>query len=505
MSAPAARGSGPPSARRRAGRPPPFVPLLLLLAAAQDPRCGRAEEKREAPAASPVAETLPAHRAARRERLRAALGERYALLFGQPLTDSLYLPQEGGFLYLSGVEDAGAALFVAGERALPLLPDAPAKPESAPPPEPSNPPPPPEAPSPNGEPAATAPGAAAPPEAASREILFLRDGGEWYVRFHGPRFLPRPGTEAALGVERVRKAPPDPDAYAGWLARALPPKARLAMPAYASADHAHTRDLRARVAAALARARPDVAVEDLAPALAALRAVKDPAEVEFLRRAARVTAEAVREALPLLRDGGSEADLEGAILHGMRRRGARPAFTFVVGAGVNGATPHYFRNESRLRAGDLVVLDVGASVERYAADVTRCFPVGGRFSPRQREIYELVLRAQEAAIAAVRPGGSFQEVDAAARKIIAAQGFAKHFIHGTSHHVGLDVHDPGPATLAEGMVLTVEPGIYLPDEGFGVRIEDMVLVTRDGGERLSPDLPRTVEEVEALLAPGGPR
>jgi Xaa-Pro aminopeptidase len=472
----------------RPSRAPPRRAALLLLAALS--ALFAASPAGADPDRAALERTLAEARRARRERLRATLGDGYALLFGQPLTDALQPPQEGCFLYLTGVEDAEAVLFLAGDRA---APPADERAGADRPPEPGAPPAP-------GAPTDPPPAAPAPEAPGPRETLFLRDGGEWYARFHGPRWRPVPESAAALGVARVRAAPPSFEGYVSWLSRSLPRDARLLLPAYAGPDHATVRELRARLADALRKSRPDLRIGDLAPAIVAMRAVKEPIEISFLRRAAGITAEAVLDTLPLLRPGGSEAEVDGALLHGMRRRGARSAFTFVVAAGRNGATPHYFRNESPLEENDLLVLDVGAAVERYAADITRTFPVRGVFSARQREIYELVLRAQQAAIDVVRPGASFHDVDGAARKVITAAGLGRHFIHGTSHHVGLDVHDPGPTTLETGMVITVEPGIYLPDEGFGVRIEDMLLVTESGHDLLSGTLPRSVAGVEALLA-----
>jgi Xaa-Pro aminopeptidase len=157
-----------------------------------------------------------------------------------------------------------------------------------------------------------------------------------------------------------------------------------------------------------------------------------------------------------------------------------------------------------MRPGELIVVDIGAEYSGYAADVTRTYPVSGRFTERQREIYQIVLDAQKAALERVMPGvpiGGRVGVHAAARDYIAARGYGDYFIHGTSHYLGLYVHDVGDTSrpLEPGMVLTVEPGIYLPEENLGVRIEDDVLVTRDGYRMLS-DFPREIDQIEALMA-----
>jgi Xaa-Pro aminopeptidase len=157
-------------------------------------------------------------------------------------------------------------------------------------------------------------------------------------------------------------------------------------------------------------------------------------------------------------------------------------------------------------AGEVLLMDVGAECGMYAADITRTVPVNGKFSARQREIYEIVLAAQRAAIAAVRPGMTLAKTGEKslykiAYDVIEAKGYGKYFTHGLGHHIGLEVHDPGPpeTPLEAGMVITIEPGIYIPEESLGVRIEDMVLVTPTGGELLSKALPREPEAVEKAM------
>jgi Xaa-Pro aminopeptidase len=190
------------------------------------------------------------------------------------------------------------------------------------------------------------------------------------------------------------------------------------------------------------------------------------------------------------------------------------AYAPIVGAGFNSTVLHYDSLEARIQDGDIVVLDVACAQDGYAADITRTLPAGGRFTPRQREIYNIVLGAQEAALAALKPGMTIvgtgpNNLNAIARDYIDSHGkdregrsLGRYFIHGLSHPVGLNVHDPGDITrpLAPGMVITVEPGIYIPDEKLGVRIEDVVLVTETGAKLLSARLPRKAEDVEAVMA-----
>ncbi len=436
--------------------PPRAPPLrtrlaLLLLAAA-------------AVAGPSAPEGAIAARAARRARLAERLKADYALVLGQPLTDVLQPPQEGHFLYLTGVEDPEAALLLAGAEAPEIALRSGAE------------------------------------TVKVREALFLLEAGDGFARFYGQRYRVGAEAERALGTAATRPTPRGGEALGKELALLLPEKARLHVPAYAGRDTAAIRELKGEALRALRAARPDVTFEDLHPTLMLMRATKEPCEVLAMRRAIAVTLEAFREALTDIRPGSTEAAVDGALLKGIRRRGALPAYTFVVASGANGTIPHHFRNDGPLAAGDLVVIDAGGSIDRYAADITRTFPVSGRFTPRQREVYEAVLRAQLAGIQAVKPGVTLQQVDAAARAVLKETGLDRYFIHGTCHHVGLDVHDPGPPLLAPGMTITVEPGVYIPEESLGVRIEDIVLVTEDGAEVLSGGFPKAPDEIERLLA-----
>ena len=228
---------------------------------------------------------------------------------------------------------------------------------------------------------------------------------------------------------------------------------------------------------------------------------KEPLEIAHLQRAIDITIEAFAAAARAVHEGGSEPAVESALTGFIRRRGARPAFPFVVGSGRDAARPHYFRNANPLAASSLLVIDAGAAFQRYAADLTRTYPVAGKFNKRQRAVYAAVLEAQKAAIAVVRPGSSFEAIDRAARTVIKKHGLGAHFIHGTCHHVGLDVHDPGPSkNLKVGMTITVEPGVYILKEKLGVRIEDIVVITPDGCRVMSATLPKEPDAVERFLA-----
>jgi Xaa-Pro aminopeptidase len=252
-------------------------------------------------------------------------------------------------------------------------------------------------------------------------------------------------------------------------------------------------------------------IADVGKALAELRVVKDSVEIARLRRAIDITAAAQREAMRTAEPGMYEYELEAVVEYVFRLQGAeRVGFPTIVGSGPNSVILHHDRNRRRTEAGDLVVIDAGAEYGYYTADVTRTFPVSGKFTPRQRDIYELVLATQKAVIAAIRPGTTIWQLEGIARRHMRenSNGLCgdatcdRYFLHGLSHWLGMNVHDVGNYTrpLEPGMVLTIEPGIYLADEGLGVRIEDDVLVTASGHEVLSVAAPKLVSEVEALMA-----
>jgi Xaa-Pro aminopeptidase len=211
------------------------------------------------------------------------------------------------------------------------------------------------------------------------------------------------------------------------------------------------------------------------------------------------------------RAGIWEYELEATIEYTFRRLGAeRVGFPTIVASGPNAVTLHYDKNRRQVRAGELVVEDVGAEFGYYTADVTRTIPASGRFSPRQRALYDLVLSTQQTAIDSVRPGTTLLSLNRIAQTymrdhsadLCGSETCLPYFIHGLSHWLGMDVHDVGSlgSRLEPGMVLTVEPGIYLPAEGLGIRIEDDVLVTADGHEVLSRTAPRTTGEIEEIMA-----
>ncbi len=237
---------------------------------------------------------------------------------------------------------------------------------------------------------------------------------------------------------------------------------------------------------------PGATITDLSHLVPAMRAVKSSAEVALMQRAADITASGFAAALRAARAGHTEFDVQEAVEHAYKSAGAREtAYRTIAGSGFNATVLHYHANKSPIAPGELLVLDSGASFGGYAADVTRTFAVSGRFSARQQVVYDTVLKAQIAAIKAARVGATMSDVDGAARKVIVAAGFGDFFIHGIGHHLGLEVHDADPATpLEAGMVITIEPGIYIPEESLGVRIEDDILITRGAPKVLTAAIPK---------------
>ncbi len=268
-----------------------------------------------------------------------------------------------------------------------------------------------------------------------------------------------------------------------------------------------------RFAAALRERLPSFAVRDLSPILAELRLRKGDGELALLRKAVAATMAGMRAAARVIGPGVLEGAVEGEAFAAVRAAGAEGwAFPPIIGAGRAGCVLHYDANRGVLADGELVVVDIGARWGYYCGDLTRTFPVSGRFSPRQQELYEAVLRAYDAAVAVLRPGATLAELRKAAFAALQAsevrgeggRALGEFFIHGIGHFLGLEAHDAGGEgpVLEPGMVVTVEPGVYLPAEGIGIRIEDDWVVTASGAECLSVELPREAALVAAMVGVG---
>ena len=273
----------------------------------------------------------------------------------------------------------------------------------------------------------------------------------------------------------------------------------------------------------------------LDPLLHELRLLKSPQEIKLMEQAAKISAEGHKRAMAACRPGVYEYELEAELLYAFKKNGSlAPAYTSIVASGNNACVLHYNDNNAQIKEGDLVLIDAGCEYEYYASDITRTFPASGKFIPEQKAIYELVLKAHEAAVAAVQPGAPWDAPHNASVKVI-TQGLIKlgllkgtpaklikteaykdFYMHRVGHWIGMDVHDVGDykidddwRLLEPGMVTTIEPGIYIaPDNkkvakkwrGIGVRIEDDVLVTKKGNRILSTGIPRTVSEIESFMA-----
>jgi Xaa-Pro aminopeptidase len=248
-----------------------------------------------------------------------------------------------------------------------------------------------------------------------------------------------------------------------------------------------------------------LSIEDRVDLLPSMRAVKSERELALMQRAADATALGYAAVLKMLRPGVRERDVQRALEDGFASGGAEEtAYNSIVGSGLNATVLHYNANTGACAEGELLVIDAGASFRGYACDVTRTYPVSGRFTPEQRELYTVVLRAQEAAIAAAKPGAFMHEVDRAARDVIARAGLEDFYIHGIGHQLGLEVHDITPdGPLREGMVITIEPGVYLPEKKMGCRIEDDIVVRASGPVNLTRAIAKDPDEIERLMGARG--
>jgi Xaa-Pro aminopeptidase len=251
---------------------------------------------------------------------------------------------------------------------------------------------------------------------------------------------------------------------------------------------------------------PHLLIKDLSPKLAKMRLIKSREEMELLQRAIDITSTAQREAMKSVEPGMYEYEIKAVIEYVYQKKGATGwGFPSIVGSGPNSCILHYEKCTRKMEPGDMLVMDIGAEYENYSADITRTIPVSGKFNQRQRDIYSIVLEANKRAIAAVKPGATLKDIDKVARDYIKSKRYGKYFIHGTSHWLGMNVHDVGDhdVKFKSGMVITVEPGIYIPEEDLGVRIEDDVVITEQGHKVLSSSVPKEITAIEKLMKEEG--
>jgi Xaa-Pro aminopeptidase len=263
-------------------------------------------------------------------------------------------------------------------------------------------------------------------------------------------------------------------------------------------------------------------LERVAPLMHQLRAIKLPQEVELINRAIHITDQMFRRLLRFVKPGVWEYEIEAEMMHEfLRHRSRGAAYTPIIASGANACVLHYIDNSQLCQDGDLLLLDLGAEYANYNADMTRSIPVNGRFTSRQRAVYEAVLRVMKAATQMLRPGNLWDEYHLEVGKImeseliglglldrteVAKQNpdaplYKKYFMHGTSHFLGLDVHDVGNKyrRFEPGMVFTCEPGIYIREEGLGIRLENNILITEEGNLDLMAQIPLEAEEIEELM------
>jgi Xaa-Pro aminopeptidase len=487
------------------------LPALLFACApapgtAPAPTAAPAWEIPALPGAQPIS---AAEYAERRAGLAAAMGDGVLLVMGSPAPAADYLPyeQRANFRYLTGITESDAVLVIEKR---------------------------------GGQ---------------VEERLFVRPRDPAYETWEG-RLLGTDGARALTGIAAAERG----ELIADLDAR-LERHQRLYLLGRVSDEPPVDRalDPEGQVARNLLERHPHLQAADLTAAITALRAEKSETEIDLLRRAIYITVLAHREAARAIEPGMNEFEIQSLIEYTFRRNGAEgPAFASIVGSGPNSTTLHYREADRFMRDGDVLLIDIGASYRGYAADVTRTYPVNGRWSERQREIYSIVLDAQKAAEARLRPGATWQQLNAAADEVIATRlaelglidapdatyrcesprfgnvcpQYRLWYMHGLGHGIGLDVHDPDPSytgPFVVGSIFTIEPGVYVRADALdhladtpenramaerlrpaleryvniGVRLEDDYVVTADGFERLTEGAPREMDEVEALMQEPG--
>jgi Xaa-Pro aminopeptidase len=364
----------------------------------------------------------------------------------------------------------------------------------------------------NGSPAAAGSSTAAHDDASSgrREILFLPAKDPAKEKWNGVRMsLTDPDITARTGFATVKPVT-EMRAEVEKLAKTY--SAVYTIPPYEKELGGYPHEK--RVVDWLQVAAPQAKVKDIRQNIYALREIKSPGELSFLQKAIELSLDAQLEAMKMMRPGLYEYQIAAKMVevHAMGGSEAE-GYAPIVGAGPNSVALHYDKLSRKIEDGDIVVLDVGAQYSGYSADITRTLPANGKFTARQREIYDIVLGAQNAAMATLKPGVDLCKKGHSAYKVsydyinshgkdLHGKSLGQYYVHGLGHHIGLDVHDPGEYCdpLKPGMVVTMEPGIYIPEENLGVRIEDDVLITPDGYKLLSEHLPRDPNQIEKIMA-----
>jgi Xaa-Pro aminopeptidase len=384
----------------------------------------------------------------RRQILCDSLGEGMAILYSSGEYLETGYRADGNFWYLTGIDDPGAILVLA-------------------------------------------------PGFIKEQILLLKPRNLDLERFTGFRHSITDSLEKAWGFDLIKRTH-----VLDFLAISLMKKTSLlhliSSPQPPSKDvpkdMKYYRKLMARI--------PNLSIKNSSRFIEQMRMIKSEAEIKAIEKAVEVTFNGLTALLSEIKPGITEFQLDGILEQSFKNQGAQHmAFPAIVGFGEQSTVLHYEKRDKILEKGKLLLMDVGAEWDRYSSDISRTIPIDGKFNERQAELYDLVLKAQEAALAVVKPGALLNDINEAVANVIREAGYIDYFLHGVSHHLGLDTHDVSDISipLAEGMVITVEPGIYIDDEGIGIRIEDNVLVTKDGYRILSNSIPRKRVDVESWI------
>lgn len=342
------------------------------------------------------------------------------------------------------------------------------------------------------------------------EYLFIEEADPLMERWNGKKVTPDEA-KACSGIELIRMIG-SLDAFLGRLmTRGDITAAYFDTYRYQMSD---LEDYNPAMANKFARLYPGVAVRSCFPMIAELRVQKDLDEISLIRRAIELTDEGLKNVMRNLTPGMKEYQAQADFEYSIKRNGADGvAFPTIAGSGMNGTMLHYGTNQDTCADNTLLLLDLGAKYQGYCADITRTYPVNGKFTERQREVYDIVLAANRAVAAAARPGITSSELNDVCKKVLAegcirlglikdASEIGKYYMHGVSHHLGLDVHDISNASASElrpGAVVTDEPGLYIDEWAIGIRIEDDLLITENGCEVLSQAVIRNADEIEAFM------
>lgn len=353
---------------------------------------------------------------------------------------------------------------------------------------------------------------------AHREMLFLVETNEHLARWEGAKLTKEQAT-AQTGIQSVFWLSEFDKVFKDVMSQTQ--KVFLNSNEHLRANTTvETRDDRFRKK--IMEEYPMHSYDRSAPIMHRLRAVKSPIEVDLMQKASDINTKAFNRILKFLKPGVMEYELEAEFIHEYKRNGS-PDFSYtpIIASGASACVLHYIENDKECKDGDLVLFDCGNWYANYASDVTRCYPVNGRFTDRQKQIYNAVLRVEKAAMELLRPGNQLHEYHKQVGELMTKElldlklidktdvknedpnwpAYKKYFMHGTSHYIGLDVHDVGLWTekMEAGNVFTCEPGIYIPEEGIGIRIEDDIVIGEDGNLNMTAGIPKEIEEIEEIM------